>query len=151
MNVITLRPRGFSPFWNRDVYANYVEWVRWFWRGAVHIDDVASAVMQSLDLMFRQQLNERLTLTVDSAYEYSDADLEHWDADGAGSTFRRHYHEFLEIACSHGLDPAAKPTKLDISETVRWLDYKPTYSLRNLLTELAAYGEAGPPPPAQTS
>ena len=43
-------------------------------RGAVHIDDVAAAVMQSLDLISRQQLNQRLTLTLDSAYEYSDAD-----------------------------------------------------------------------------
>ena len=45
MNVITLRPRGFIPFWNRDVYANYSDWARWFWKGAVHIDDVAAAVI----------------------------------------------------------------------------------------------------------
>jgi nucleoside-diphosphate-sugar epimerase len=151
MNVVTLRPRGFIPYWNGTVYTNYIDWARWFWRGAVHIDDVAAAVMQSLDLISRQQLNQRLTLTLDSAYEYSDADLANWDADGAGSTFRRHYPKFFEIARSYGLDPAAKPTKLDISETIRWLDYKPTYSLKNLLAELAAYGEAGPPPPAQTS
>jgi hypothetical protein len=97
--------------------------------------------------MSRQQLDQRLTLTLDSAYEYTDADLANWDADGPGSTFSKHYPEFFEIAQRHGLDPAAKPTKLDISETVRWLGYKPTYSLKNLLTELATYGAAGPPPP----
>jgi hypothetical protein len=43
------------------------------------------------------------------------------------------------------LDPAVKPTKLDIFETVRWLGYKPSYSLANLLSELAAYGDTGPP------
>jgi nucleoside-diphosphate-sugar epimerase len=148
MNVVTLRPRGFIPYWNRSVYSNYVEFARWFWRGAVHIDDVASAVLQSLDLISRQHLNQKLTLSLDSAYEYSDADLEHWDADGAGSTFRKHYPEFFEVARSHGLDPAAKPTKLDISDTIHWLGYKPTFSLRNLLAELAEYGEAGPPSPA---
>jgi hypothetical protein len=42
-----------------------------------------------------------------------------------------------------------KPTKLDISETVRWLGYKPSYSLANLLSELAAYGDRGPPQLAQ--
>jgi nucleoside-diphosphate-sugar epimerase len=151
MNVITLRPRGFIPFWNHTVYTDYVEWARWFWRGAVHIDDVALAVVQSLDLMARHQPDQRLTLTIDSAYEYSDADLNQWDADGAGSTFRKHYPEFFDVACSYGLDPAAKPTKLDISETIRWLDYKPTYSLKNLLAELAAYGNAGPPPPTRAS
>ncbi len=147
MNVVTLRPRGFIPFWNRTVYNDYVEWARWFWRGAVHIDDVAAAVVQSLDLIARQQLDQRLTLTLDSAYDYTDDDLTHWDVEGAGSTFRKYYLEFEEMARSYGLDPAAKPTKLDIAETIRWLDYRPTFGLKNLLVELATHGEAGPPPP----
>jgi len=113
----------------------------------VHIDDVASAVMLSLDLLARRRLEQHLILTLDSAYEYSDADLEHWDADGPGSTFRKYYSEYYDLALAYRLDPAARPTKLDISETVRWLGYKPTYSLRNLLTELAAFGDSGPPRP----
>jgi nucleoside-diphosphate-sugar epimerase len=148
MNVVTLRPRGFIPFWNRTVYTNYIDWARWFWRGAVHVDDVAAAVMQSLELIFRQQLQERLTLPIDSAYDYTETDLANWDVGGAGSTFRKYYPEYADIAVSYGLDPAAKPTRLDISETIRWLGYRPTYSLKNLLTELAAYGAAGPPPPS---
>src|SRR3954462_7782323 len=60
MNVITLRPRAFIPFWNRDVYANYIDWARWFWKGAVHINDVASAVILSLDLISRRHLGRRL-------------------------------------------------------------------------------------------
>ncbi len=145
MNVITLRPRGFIPHWDRDVYANYVEWARWFWKGAVHIDDVAAAVILSLNLISRQQLAEQLILTLDSAYEYTDDDLDNWDADGAGSTFKKYYSLYYDLALSYGLDPALKPTKLDISETVRWLSYKPSYSLANLLSELAAYGDRGPP------
>jgi hypothetical protein len=42
-------------------------------------------------------------------------------------------------------DPPLKPIRLNISETVRWLGYKPAYSLANLLTELAAFGDSGPP------
>jgi nucleoside-diphosphate-sugar epimerase len=145
MNVITLRPRAFIPFWNRTVYTNYSDWARWFWKGAVHIDDVAAAVILGVDLIFRQQLRRRLILTLDSAYEYTDADLDHWDAEGAGSTFKKYYSEYYELALSHGLDPALKPTKLDISETVRWLGYKPSYSLARLLSELAAHGDRGPP------
>jgi nucleoside-diphosphate-sugar epimerase len=117
LNVLTLRPRGFIPFWDRDVYARYSDWARWFWKGAVHIDDVAAAVMLSLDLISRQQPAQQLVLTLDSAYEYTDADLDHWDADGAGSTFRRYYPEYYDLALSYGLDPALKPTRLDISET----------------------------------
>jgi nucleoside-diphosphate-sugar epimerase len=145
MNLITLRPRGFIPFWNRDVYTKYSEWAQWFWRGAVHIDDVASAVMLGVDVICRRQVGHRLILTLDSAYEYTDADLDQWDADGAGSTFRKRYPEYYDLALSYGLDPALKPSKLDISDTVRWLGYKPSYSLARLLSELAAYGDRGPP------
>jgi nucleoside-diphosphate-sugar epimerase len=150
MNVITLRPRGFIPFWNHDVYARYSDWARWFWRGAVHIDDVASAVMLSVDLISRQQLGQHLVLTLDSAYEYTDADLDHWDADGAGSTFKKYYREYYDLARYYGLDPALKPTKLDISEAIRWLDYKPSYSLARLLSELATYGDSGPMLPVRS-
>jgi nucleoside-diphosphate-sugar epimerase len=145
MSVITLRPRGFIPFWNRDVYANYSDWARWFWKGAVHIDDVATAVMLSLDLISRETVSGHPVLTLDSAYEYTDADLDHWDTNGAGSTFRKYYPEYYDLALSYGLDPAAKPIRLDISETVRWLGYRPSYSLAHLLSELAAYGDGGPP------
>lgn len=145
MNVITLRPRGFIPYWNRDVYTKYSEWARWFWKGAVHIDDVATAVLLSLDLLSQRQPGQHLILTLDSAYEYTNTDLDHWDADGAGSTFRKYYPEYYDLALSYGLDPALKPTRLDISETVRWLGYEPSYSLACLLAELAAYGDSGPP------
>jgi nucleoside-diphosphate-sugar epimerase len=150
MNLITLRPRGFIPFWNRDVYTKYSDWARWFWKGAVHIDDVAAAVISSLDLIAGPQLSRQLILTLDSAYEYTDADLDHWDAKGAGSTFKKYYPEYYDLALSYGLDPALKPTRLDISETVSWLGYKPSYSLASLLSELAAYGDSGPPQPAET-
>lgn len=145
INTIILRPRAFIPFWNRDVYANYIDWARWFWKGAVHISDVASAVILSLDFVSRRRLERQLILTLDSAYEYTDADLAHWDADGAGSTFMKYYPEYYDLALSYGLDPAVKPNKLDISETVRWLGYKPSYSLATLLSELAAHGDSGPP------
>jgi len=111
----------------------------------MHIDDVAAAVMLSLDLISRQQPGQQLVLTLDSAYEYTDADLAHWDADEPSSTFRKYYSEYCDLAVSYGLDPALKPTKLDISETVRWLGYKPSYSLATLLSELAVYGDRGPP------
>ena len=145
MNVITLRPRAFIPFWNRNVYVNYSDWARWFWKGAVHIDDVASAVVLGLDLIFQQHLGRQLVLTLDGAYEYTDADLAHWDTDGPGSTFKQYYSKYYDLALSYGLDPTLKPTKLDISETVRWLGYKPSYSLATLLSDLATYGDSGPP------
>jgi hypothetical protein len=62
---------------------------------------------------------------------------------------RKYYPEYYDLALSYGLDRALKPSKLDISETVRWLGYRPTLSLASLLSELAAYGDSGPPRPAE--
>ena len=91
LNIINLRPRAFIPHWNRAVYDDYIEWARWFWKGAVHIADVAQAALQSIDLLARTQLDAPLTLVVDGAYEFSEDDLAHWDADGPGTTFARVY------------------------------------------------------------
>jgi nucleoside-diphosphate-sugar epimerase len=144
MNVVTLRPRGFIPYWNRTVYTRYRDWAAWFWKGAVHIDDVAQAVMLSLGLLRQAPLNENPVLTLDSAYEYSDEDLANWDVDGPGTTFRKYYPQYYDLARSFDLDPTSKPFKLDITETVRRLGYNPTYSLGSLLRELASCGDAGP-------
>jgi nucleoside-diphosphate-sugar epimerase len=148
INVVTLRPRGFIPPRNRDVYRSFVEWAKLFWRGAVHIDDVAQAVLQAVELLGQGPIATPLVLTVDGAYEYTDEDLQNWDRDGPGTTFRKYYAEYYEMAVRHGLNPEAKPEKLDITETRQRLGYEPQYSLKNLLMELARFGEAGPPPPA---
>lgn len=147
VKVITLRPRAFIPHWNRETYNSFVEWAHWFWGGAVHINDVAQAVMKSLHLLATRPVNEHLTLTVDGAYEYTDEDLQKWDGEGAGSTFRKYYPHYFDLAVQHGLNPAQKPVKLDMTETRRWLGYEPSYSLKNLLAELEMYGEQGPPAP----
>ena len=111
----------------------------------MHIDDVAAAVILSLDFISRLHIEQQLVLTLDSGYQYTDADLADWDAEGPGSTFRKYYPEYYDLALSYELDPALKPTRLDISETVRWLGYRPTFSLASLLSELATYGDHGPP------
>lgn len=148
MNVIILRPRAFIPPWNKAVYQDYIEWARWFWSGAVHINDVSQAVCKSVEILAAGRLLERpLTLVVDGAYEYSDGDLANWDSEGPGSTFQRHYPQYYNLALENGLYPAEKPHKLDISETVKEIDFRPKFSLRTLLEELERYGKDGPPAP----
>lgn len=147
MNAIILRPRGFIPHWNRTVYTKFSNWAQWFWRGAVHIDDVAAAVMQSIALLSREKIDRPPVLTLDSAYEYTFDDLANWDFQGPGTTFAKYYDAYRDVAIAHGLDPKIKPTRLDITETRRLLGYDPTYSLAQLLSELATYGDRGPPPP----
>jgi nucleoside-diphosphate-sugar epimerase len=147
MQVLTLRPRAFIPWWNREVYRSFVEWARWFWPGAVHIEDVNQAVIQAIDLLARQSFSSPLVLNVDGAYEYTDEDLNAWDINGPSTTFRKYYGEYHDMVLSYGLNPAQKPEKLIISETRRWLGYEPHYSLKNLLMELKQFGDMGPPSP----
>lgn len=75
LNVLTLRPRAFIPYWNHDVYQSFIEWAKWYWKGAVHINDVAQAVLRGIDLLSSQRLNQHLILPVDGAYEYTEYDL----------------------------------------------------------------------------
>lgn len=167
MPTITLRPRAFIPHWNRVVYNDYIEWARWFWKGAVHIDDVAQAIEKSIDFLsfaknpgtqnnnvrdavdtkyggVKTVRTENLILTVDGAYEYSDEEFENWDCNGPGTTFKSHFPEYSKLAIEHGLPIEQRPRKLDISRTTYSIGYEPRYSVRNLLEELSAFGAAGP-------
>jgi nucleoside-diphosphate-sugar epimerase len=120
----------------------------WFWGGAVHIDDVAQAVVRSLDRLATAAEVPPVALVVDGAYEYTAADLAAWDAEGPGSTFQRYYAPYEALARRYGLPPEAKPFCYDLTETQQWLGYVPRYSLRQALEELVRYGPAGPPGPA---
>ena len=144
-NVLTLRPRAFIPYWNKEVYQSFVEWCAWFWKGAVHINDVAQAVTQGIDLLSQKPLPQHLILPVDGAYQYTQEDLHNWDHSGAGTTFKKYYANYVDLAIQYGLSPASKPTIQDISETKRWLGYEPSYSMLSMLEDLSKYGESGPP------
>ncbi len=148
MNVVSLRPRAFIPHWNRSVYNSYVDWARWYWSGAVHIQDVAHSVRDSVRYLSSvDKMDGAVSLTIDGAYEYQDQDLATWDIDGPGSTFRRYYAQYADLAATHGLNIEQKPKKLDISRTMALINYQPTFSLKSLLMELETYGVDGPPAP----
>lgn len=145
--VLSLRPRAFIPHWNRYAYSNFVEWAQWFWRGAVHIQDVRQATMLAIQALADERLTSYQTLNLDGAYEFSAEDLANWDQAGAGTSFRRYYAEYEALAASFGLDITQKPDRIDIGATVEQLGYAPQYSLRNLLMELEQHGLQGPPQP----
>ena len=147
MNVIILRPRAFIPPYNSRVYDKFIDWAKWFAKGAVHISDVAQAVIKSIELLSEGNhdlQNGPSILTVDGAYEYSDEELDNWDKEGEGSSFKKHYGQFYDLAVSAGLDPTLKPKKFDISKTKEALSYRPLYSMKTLLLELKMYGPEGP-------
>ncbi|MDK2980140.1 MAG: hypothetical protein PWQ55_487 [Chloroflexota bacterium] len=113
----------------------------------MHILDVLQAVTKSVALLKRSNLPEIPVMYVDGAYEYTPDDLANWDKQGPGSTFRKYYGEYEYLARHYGLDVAAKPDVFDIGNTREILGYQPTYSFKDLLTDLAEYGPKGPPLP----
>lgn len=149
MQAIILRPRAFIPSWNRTVYKNFSEWANWFMRGAVHVEDVKRAVLKSIDrLTSKISMGENPSVfVIDGAYEYTREDLENWDKEGQGSTFKKYYPDDYEIAVKAGLNPAMKPKILDITKAREVIGYEPRYSLKTLLSELRQFGLEGPPAP----
>lgn len=152
METIMLRPRAFIPSWNRQVYKNYAEWANWFMRGAVHVEDANQSVLKSIErLSSGKPLPEAApALVIDGAYDYTKDELDNWDADGSGSTFKKHYPEHFDAAEKAGLNIARKPKILDIQKTRDVIGYDPQYSLKDLLQELDKYGLDGPPAPFET-
>jgi nucleoside-diphosphate-sugar epimerase len=147
MRVIILRPGAFIPWWNKEVYSSYVEWAKWYWKGAVHINDVLQAVIKSIDLLKTDSLDQMPALFVDGKYEYTPNDLEHWDAKGPGTSFQKYYSAYTDLALKFNLDPTQKPEVFDIEPTRMALNYEPTFSFMDLLQELKEFGEKGPHPP----
>jgi len=140
MRILSLRPRAFIPHWNRSVYASISEWARWFWKGAVHINDVSQSVLKAIDALESGAGKEHLAVTIDGACDFSDQELEEWDLHGPGSTFRRRFgEERHSLAVKHGLDPACKPKILGSSDAERVIGYRPTYGFAQMLEELARY------------
>jgi UDP-glucose 4-epimerase len=141
MDAIILRPRAFIPSWNTSVYTSFAEWAAWYAKGAVHITDVMGATLCAIDyLKANSGFSPRApAYVIDGAYEFTKEDLDNWDREGPGSTFRKYYAEQEELMRRHGLDPARKPKVLEMDETRRDLGYTPQYSLKNMLDELQRY------------
>jgi nucleoside-diphosphate-sugar epimerase len=138
MAVITLRPRAFIPSWNKATYASFPEWAAWFMRGAVHVDDVVRAVLCALELVKDgvPLAPPAPVFTIDGAYDFTKQDLDAWDADGPGSTFRKYYPHDEALVRKYGLDPTRKPKVLEIPDAGKLPGYEPRYSLRHAIEEL---------------
>lgn len=138
INAAILRPRAFIPPTNRAVYREFSDWAKWFWRGAVHVDDVASAAFRTIDLLARERFAEPPVLPLDGTDDIPDAERAAWDAAGPGTSFRRIYPEFDAAAIAAGLDVGQPPRRIDIAETRRLIGFEPKYGVRQMLRELSA-------------
>lgn len=143
MNVLTLRPRAFIPFWNRGVYANYTEWLRWFWRGAVEISDVAEATLAGLAALNDGNLTGHHACHIDCAEDLPPGARDAWQREGAAG-FARLYPDYAELALRHDLPTNAPPRRIGHDEATRLFGYAPRIGLAQALDVLARHGENPP-------
>ncbi len=135
MQIITLRPRAFIPHWNKSVYANFGQWAEWFWKGAVHINDVSDAVVKAIDALPTIGA-EHLKLTIDGKCEFSPQELEDWNESSFRNRFGEHSHQLFQ---KFGLNPANKPRILGYADAERIIGYEPTYGVAELLDDLSRH------------
>lgn len=137
MDIAVLRPRAFIPSWNSKVYKTFADWANWFIRGAVHINDVAQATDKAISYVLGNSLSPDVPImNVDGAYEYTTEDILNWDAQGEGSTFKKHYGEAAyQLLTAKGIKAATQPKILEMENTKELLGYRPEYSLKNLIEE----------------
>lgn len=136
LQVLSLRPRAFIPWWNTAVYKSKEEWAKWFARGAIHIDDVAESVhLACLKLLQNDQpLFE--TLALDGKQDFSPQELEHWSALGGKEFLKRKFPNFESLIVSASFLPAEPPTYKDISRARELLGFDPKYGFHELLAEM---------------
>lgn len=135
MRIITLRPRAFIPHWNKSVYSNFGQWAKWFWKGAVHINDVSEAVLRAIDAL--QTIDSvHLILTIDGKCEFSQEELDCWNDQSFRNRFGEHSHRLFQ---KFGLNPAIKPKILGYAEAQKVIGYEPKYGYSDLLVDLSRH------------
>lgn len=135
MHIITLRPRAFIPHWNKSVYSNFGQWAEWFWKGAVHIDDVSQAALKAVDAL-ETVAAEHVILTIDGKYEFSRQELEGWDESSFRNRFGEHSHQLFQ---KFGLNPANKPKIIGYTKAQKVIGYDPMYGVSELLEDLSRH------------
>lgn len=129
MSIVSLRCRAFSPpddpLYQRSKEP-MVEWVKYFMRGGVHIDDVAECVIKAIEFAPDGKHHK---LTVDGAYEYTVDDIANWTP----TTYKKYYADYEDVIRKFGLDTYHPPKVKGSEAAIRLLGYQPKFSLRNAL------------------
>ena len=142
MDILVLRPRAFIPPWNTSVYENFIEWAAWFWKGAVHVEDVCQASFKAIRYLEKHAPKEPAqVLTIDGAYDYSADVLRNWSDESFAAQYGK---DSAKLAESFGLDTSRCPKIVGSKDAEELIGYKAKYSIKNLLDDLKLYTSTSP-------
>jgi nucleoside-diphosphate-sugar epimerase len=136
MQILALRPRAFIPWWNTQVYKSITEWGSWFARGAVHINDVASAVEHACKKVVTTNDTLFEVVEIDGKHDFSDEDKKEWIRDGAKLFLMNRFPEHRELLSSASFLPEQPPTYKDNAKARELLGFEPSYGYGELLADL---------------
>jgi UDP-glucose 4-epimerase len=141
MKTLCLRPRAFIPWQNTSVYSSFEEWAAWFMRGAVHIDDVAQAVLRGCQTLCNTSSPLFEVVEIDGKRDLSDSDLLEWRSLGGRATLLKVFPEFKRQIARAPFIPDQPPQYRDSRTARHLLGYTARYGLRELLVEYASLTE----------
>jgi nucleoside-diphosphate-sugar epimerase len=136
IQVLSLRPRAFIPWWNTAVYGSKEEWAKWFARGAIHINDVAESVILACLKLLGTEQPFFDALALDGKQDFSPEELAYWRTFGGKQLLRMRFPKFQRLIESANFIPVEPPTYKDISRTKELLGFDPTYGFYELLAEM---------------
>ena len=142
MRILALRPRAFIPWWNSKVYSSKAEWAAWFARGAVHIDDVASAVLLACDKVCEDEQPLFDVIELDGKHDFDEAERAVWGREGTGPFLTKRFPALVDQVREATYLPDAPPSYKDLSKARAILGYEPTYGYEEMLLEVGGVGES---------
>ena len=118
------------------VYRSKSEWASWFAQGAVHITDVAKAVVLSCSALLKANAPFHEVIEIDGKHDFSEEDRTRWSCLGTKAFLCERYPEFRSLIQATTCLPDVPPSYKDTSRAESLIGYEPLYGYRELLAEL---------------
>jgi nucleoside-diphosphate-sugar epimerase len=133
MQSLSLRPRAFIPWWNKQVYNSYLEWARWFSGGAVYIGDVKQAVQLGAEFLVEKDGKFYDSIEIDGRHDFSEMEKSQWRQEGAEAFLSMKFGKLFATAREADFLPESPPSYKDLQPARELLNYVPTFGYAEML------------------
>lgn len=138
LDVLSIRPRAFIPHTNRNVYSSYLEWAKWFAKGAIHIDDVAQALNRAVQYLFGSETVLFDSVEIDGKHDLNNEDIARWEKEGWSAFLQSRFPQYVDQLSRIDFAPNTPPTYKDNSKAHALIGYVPDFGFEEMLKGLIA-------------
>jgi nucleoside-diphosphate-sugar epimerase len=137
MQTLALRPRAFIPWWNTQVYKSKAEWAAWFARGAVHIEDVTTAVVSACQKVLEVDKAWFEAIELDGRHDFDELEKGEWREQGRIPFLVNRFPGLASTIVDTTFLPSEPPSYKDLTKARDLLAYEPRYGYEEMLRELS--------------